>query len=166
MTTSLKRPSLSKPKKGDPIPLHGLSFVRARNRNKAHSLLLSLFDKSGMTKKDLAVMLARKPEQITRWLGGPGNMTFDTFSDLLFAMTGSFAEIHPTDELSKGKSNHRAPTWLSMNSSSAETVPIQVKIADGSQNCIQLGWEGSSGGKGIYHEVGRSETGSEISARI
>ena len=116
MTTSLKRPLLSKPKKGEKISEYSLAFARARNRNKANSLLLKLFQESGLSKKEIADMLGKKPEQITRWLGGPGNVTLDTISDLAFAMQGNFIEILTRDELSKAKSNHSSPEWISISS--------------------------------------------------
>lgn len=93
MTSSLKRRSLSKPKKGEKIHQYDLETARARNKNSAHSFILELFAESNLTKSELAKMLDRKPEQITRWFAGPGNMTFDTFSDLVFALSGDFVTV-------------------------------------------------------------------------
>jgi hypothetical protein len=56
-------------------------------------------------------MLHKKPEQITRWLGGPGNMTLDTISDLIFATSGQFFKVVCVDDLSKGKSNRCMSDW-------------------------------------------------------
>ncbi|MFA9232385.1 MAG: hypothetical protein ACEQSU_16835 [Microgenomates group bacterium] len=112
MTLSLKKRLLSKPKKGEKIDLFDIAFVRARNRNKAHSALLEEFVSSEITKAELAVMLDKRPEQITRWLAGPSNLTLDTLSDLIFALRGNFIELQSKDELSRGKSNARSPEWL------------------------------------------------------
>jgi len=113
MTISLKRHLPSKPKKGEKISPYTLAFVRGRNKNKAHSLVLKLFQESGLTKKELAEILGKKPEQITRWLAGPGNMNLDTLSDLVFAAgNGQFLDFQCSNELDKGKSNHQPPSWI------------------------------------------------------
>lgn len=113
MTSFLKRRSLSKPAKGEKIPLYDLATVRSRNKNKAHSLLLELFQESEISKAELALMLGKRPEQITRWLGGPGNLTLETISDLIFAMKGEFFSVECKDDLSRGRSNRQVPTWVS-----------------------------------------------------
>lgn len=166
MTTSLKRQSLSKPEKGKQIPAHTLSFVRARNKNKAHSLLLSLFVESGMTKKDLAVMLNKKPEQITRWLGGPGNITFDTLSDLIFAITSKFVEVCPEDELSKGKSNCRAPSWFTTISTGSESFCVQARTPKTGHAVVKSDWKNSSSAKERCYEFGDGKTNYESYARV
>jgi transcriptional regulator with XRE-family HTH domain len=89
--------------------LYDLGLVRARNKNKAHSLCLELFKESGFSKADLAKMLGKKPEQITRWLAGPGNITLDTLSDLIFALKGEFFVVQCKDDLSCAKSNRTSP---------------------------------------------------------
>lgn len=112
MTLSLKRRSLSKPTKGARIHTYDLSAVRARNKNKAHSYLLDIFEESGLSKAEIARMVGKKPEQITRWLSGPGNLTIDTLSDLIFVMKGQTFILQTKDDLSKGKSNRQMPEWL------------------------------------------------------
>ena len=47
------------------------------------------FEKSGITKAVLAERLGKGAEQISHWLGTPGNWTLDTVSDLLFAIAGA-----------------------------------------------------------------------------
>jgi hypothetical protein len=111
MTSSLKRKQLSKPTKAEQIAPYDLALVRGRNKNRAHGMLLESFAKSGMCKADLAKMLNKRPEQISRWLGGPGNLTLDTLSELLFAIKGEFLEVSSVDELSRGKSNHCMFEW-------------------------------------------------------
>ena len=112
MNSSLKRRSLSKPEKGTEIDPFDLAYVRGRNKNKAHSMLLEVFGQSGLTKAELARALKKKPEQITRLLAGPGNLTLNTLSDLVFALNGEFLSIQGVDELSKARSNCTAPNWL------------------------------------------------------
>ena len=73
-----------------PIPEEKLVYFRARLKNRIHAMVLDYFvllvkDK-GFTKADLARRLDKRPEQITRWLGSPSNLTLDTVSDLLLGM--------------------------------------------------------------------------------
>jgi len=67
-----------------------LGYFRARLKNRLHQLVLSEYLKlearEGFTKADLARRIDKRPEQITRMLGAPGNWTLDTVSDLLLAM--------------------------------------------------------------------------------
>ena len=126
MTSFLKRRSLSKPEQGAKIHPYDLGFVRTRNKNKAHSLLLELFDQSHLSKADLARMLNKQPEQITRWLAGPSNLTLDTLSDLIFALAGEFYGIQCKDELSRGKSNWQSPEWFQPAVEGLKWKPIPV----------------------------------------
>ncbi len=72
------------------IPLGKIAFFRERFRNRLHQLVLQKFitleDTRGFSRADLARRIGRKPEQVTRWLGAPGNWTLDTVSDLLLGM--------------------------------------------------------------------------------
>jgi hypothetical protein len=72
------------------IPVAMLAYFRGRLSNKVHELVLSEFaaqEREGKaTRTDLARKVHKKPEQITRWLGSPGNWTLDTLSDLLLGM--------------------------------------------------------------------------------
>ena len=54
-------------------------------RLRLYEAVIKEFLESGVTKAELARRIGRKPEQITRWLGAPGNWTLDTVSDLLLA---------------------------------------------------------------------------------
>jgi len=126
MTSSLKRRSLSKPERGKAINKYDLGFVRGRNKNKAHSLLLELFQESGLSKAELAQMLGKRPEQITRWLAGPGNLTLDTLSELIFAVKGDFFEVRCVDELSRGKSNKGSAQCLAETMEAAKWEPMVI----------------------------------------
>ncbi|MEQ5828067.1 hypothetical protein J3456_11935 [Sulfitobacter sp. NFXS29] len=150
MTISLNRRLLSKPQKGEKIPAHTLAYVRARNKNKAHSLVLDLFENSGLTKKELATILGKKPEQVTRWLAGPGNMTIETFSDLVFAAgDGQFLEIKGCREFNKGKSNHQPVEWTTVSSGYAN----KVRLTCTSRETPQSPSTSENEGKEIRYEI-------------
>jgi hypothetical protein len=114
MTTSQPTSFLSEILEGTRIPAEKLSYFRARLKNRLHAMVLSQFLKQEkdklLTKADLARRLGKKPEQVTRWLGAPGNWTLDTVSDLLLGMgyeptlaTANLAQgaIQPAHELWK-----------------------------------------------------------------
>ncbi|MCY4151978.1 MAG: hypothetical protein OXE94_07055 [Aestuariivita sp.] len=92
MTTS-QNSLLSEVFNGDEIPLETLSYFRERFRDHLYDLVIEEFEKKyqngDLTRADIAKQIGRRPEQITRWLGAPGNWTLETVSDLLLAITKS-----------------------------------------------------------------------------
>jgi hypothetical protein len=91
LPTYQQTPISSEAKDAETAISHGmLAYFRGRLSNKIHELVLTEFaeqEKEGKTSRaELARRIRRKPEQITRWLGSPGNWTLDTFSDLLLGM--------------------------------------------------------------------------------
>jgi hypothetical protein len=75
---------------GAPIPPEKLGYFRGRLSNRFHELVLDLFDEleraGKITRAALARRIGKAPEQVTRWLGAPGNWTLDTVSDLFLGM--------------------------------------------------------------------------------
>ena len=79
-TEILNAPSLSN---------KALGYFRARLKNRLHQLVLGEYlelEAKNFNKAKLAKRVHKRPEQITRLLGAPGNWTLDTVSDLLLAM--------------------------------------------------------------------------------
>ena len=105
-----------------PIPPGKLAYFRARLTNLLHEAVLELFIKAesekGLTRAELARRIGRKPEQVTRWLGSPGNWTLETLSDLLTAMG------HELDPVMLELSRHQDPQALA-NLPSAH-APLQA----------------------------------------
>lgn len=89
MTTS-QREFLDKVLGGDPIPLSVRAYFHQQARNELHELVLEEFLKQEhderVTRAALARRIQKAPEQITRWLGAPGNWTIHTVVDLLLGM--------------------------------------------------------------------------------
>ena len=73
------------------IPPGKLAYFRERFRDRLYELVVAEFLKkeaaSTLTRAQLARRIGRKPEQITRWLGAPGNWTLETVSDLMLAIS-------------------------------------------------------------------------------
>ena len=94
MTISQTAPVWTEVYNSPQVSLKTLGYLRAQFRNRLHQLILTEFkkkEKHGFTKADLARRIHKKPEQITRLLGAPGNWTLDTVSDLLLGMGGRLA---------------------------------------------------------------------------
>ena len=112
MTMSPKTSTLVEPAGEGSIPLGTLGYFRARNRGRVHDLVLREFERAGISRATLARRLKKRPEVVTRMLGGPGNWTLDTVSDLLFAIAGgepSYTIFYP---LNQPPRNQVQPEWL------------------------------------------------------
>jgi len=103
---------LSKPNEGEVIPESTFSYLRTRNRLRAFDLVQAEFDRAGITQAALAVRMDKDPAQLNRLLGAPGNWTFDTFSDLLFAIAGGVPAYSVDFPLDKPIRNWTQPDWI------------------------------------------------------
>jgi hypothetical protein len=108
-------PTLSESEEvGAEIPYGVLAYFRSRLNNRMHELVLNEFaaqEREGRTTRaELARRIRRKPEQITRWLGSPGNWTLETVSDLLLGMgmepTFSLQSLKAHKELCHSDKSH------------------------------------------------------------
>jgi transcriptional regulator with XRE-family HTH domain len=79
-------------------------YFQERLRHRLYDLVMREFDQyrsKGKTRAQLAERLGKRPEQIIRWLSGPGNLTIDTLSDLLLGLSGAELAMsleYPTEE--------------------------------------------------------------------
>ena len=94
----------------EPLPRHTLTYLVERTKDRLHSKIVETFFEEkksrGLTRAMLAKKIHATPEQITRWLSTPNNMTFATAAKLL---AGMGMEIEPTIEsiIQKPLSNHK-----------------------------------------------------------
>lgn len=114
------------------------AYFQERLRNRLYDLVIkqvNIYKARDLTQAQLAMRLGKKPEQISRLLSGPGNLTLDTVSDLLLGLSGG--ELTMTVDLPAAQSprNFRYPDWLTSQAAlAAETnFPREVRpISDAS----------------------------------
>lgn len=72
------------------IPSATLGYFEARLNGLVHQLLLELYGRLehqyDFTKRTLARRIGRRPEQLTRWLSYPTNLTLETMSNILVGL--------------------------------------------------------------------------------
>lgn len=80
---------LSEPSGDEEISIGTLAYFRSRFKRRLYDLIIEAFERSGLTQVKLAKRLGLGTDRICRVLGGPGNLTLETVSDILFAMGGA-----------------------------------------------------------------------------
>src|SRR5262249_39772289 len=94
------------------VPLGTFGYFQARNKRNAYDIVMEEFEKSGLSQADLARRLGKGTDLVCRLLGGPGNWTLDTLSDLLFAISGATPVYSLDYPLTRPPRNQVGPTWL------------------------------------------------------
>jgi hypothetical protein len=91
---------LSKPEGSTKISPGTLSYICARNRQRAYNLVIKELKDSGISQADLSRRLDWDPALTSRVLNRPRNWEIDTFSCLLFGISGAvptFEADHPLE---------------------------------------------------------------------
>lgn len=163
---------------GTAISVAMLAYFRGRLGNKIHELVLAEFaaqEREGKTSRaKLARKIRRKPEQITRWLGSPGNWTLDTLSDLLLGM-GLEPAVSARSLASEHVSN-RGTAWPSFHVADDASFIVYVQsaqevaqdIADGNHKPFYIAVEMSIGTSTVRAALPRvsAESGSLAGLRV
>jgi hypothetical protein len=141
--TSLETPTSSDPSAADqPLPVAVISYFRSRLANRIHEVVLTEFSANELEGKTsrakLARIIRRKPEQITRWLGSPGNWTLDTVSDLLLGI-GLEPVISTRSILAKWNSPATGTQHQTTIAQRGGQVAVQMQTAEEVERDIALG---------------------------
>lgn len=108
-----------------------LTYFRERLRNRIHQFILRQFQahqRRGLTQADVARLLGRRPEQINRWLGTPGNWTLDTISDLVLAISKAELEFTEYPLENRGVRNYDGPDWIRRKDLAVSPAAIKGEI--------------------------------------
>jgi hypothetical protein len=92
---------MSPPIPGERVPFVTAKYMNARNRRRQFDLLHKEIDRMGITYAEIATRTGRGRAQISRLLGQSSNMTSDTMSELLFAISGCELLFVPADPFEK-----------------------------------------------------------------
>ena len=61
-----------------------LEYLKVARRMRAAVQIADAMEKHGVSKKQLADMMGRRPSEITKWLSGDQNFTMDTLAELSY----------------------------------------------------------------------------------
>ena len=61
-----------------------LEYLKVARRMRAAVQIAEAMEKHGVSKKQLADMMGRRPSEITKWLSGDQNFTMDTLTELSY----------------------------------------------------------------------------------
>lgn len=119
---------LSKPIEGERVAPETFGYLRARAKRKAYDLVMTEFAKSGISKAELARRLGKGADRVSRMLGGPGNWTIATMSDLMFAITGLVPAFGTDDPLGRPARNFGPGERYSFEVSSGSSADVSNLI--------------------------------------
>jgi hypothetical protein len=129
MTSSPQTSFLSEIANSEVIPHSKLAYFQERQRNRIYHFVVTKFlelERTGkLTRAELARRIRRRPEQVTRWLGTPGNWTFDTLSDLLLGIAGEELEPMSSSLLNRAPRNYAHPAWVQPTQTQGRTTSSQ-----------------------------------------
>ena len=91
--STLVTTTLYEPQGANKIPLSALAYFRARLKQRIYNLVIREFKKSGLSQADLVRRLGKEPAQLSRLFAGPGNLTLETVSDVLYATNAAELEL-------------------------------------------------------------------------
>lgn len=93
-----------------------LAYMGAWSRHLAHELVVDAFERSGLSKAELARRLNCDKSQLGKWLNVPANITVETLGQLLFAIDKSSPTYGRSYPMKERETNACEPEWLHISS--------------------------------------------------
>lgn len=115
---------------GPPIPEAKRVYFQTRLRNRVFNFILKKFleeQGKGLTKAALARRIGKTPDIVNRWLGGPGNLTIDTISDLMLGIAAEELKLTSESPLNQSPVNYRHADWIKGSDQGNRTQPSRSK---------------------------------------
>lgn len=115
---------------GDVLSPGTRAYFRERLRNRLYDLIireLEVYKAKGFTQASLATRVGKGPDQISRFLSGPGNVTIDTVSDMLLGMSGAELGVTISHLHSNSSRNLRTPDWLTPDYDGINKKPKELR---------------------------------------
>jgi hypothetical protein len=112
MRTFQEASALSEPRGDEVIDRFTLSYMAGLTRDRIHQVLLEAFERSGITKAELARRLDWDPSRVSKVLNTSSNITAETLGEVLFAIDGSCPRVTRDWPLRAARQNLREPTWF------------------------------------------------------
>jgi hypothetical protein len=94
---------------GPQIPESKRIYFQERFRGRLFDFIMTRFlaeQANGLTKAKLARRIDKSPEVISRWMGGPNNLTADSVSDLLLGIAGEEMEMGASKLTGRKRQNY------------------------------------------------------------
>jgi hypothetical protein len=118
--------------------------MRARAKRHAYDLVMREFKKSGITRAELARRLfgSKGADRISRMLGGPGNWTIKTMSDLLFAISAgepTYGIAYPLDKAARNFGPKERFELKNKDSHITNGKPLKWELPDPGRPQIRVG---------------------------
>ena len=124
MRTFRQASPLSEPHGDEEIDRFTLSYIAGLARDRFHQLVLSAFEDSGLSKRQLAKRLGMDPSRVSKILNTSSNMTVETLGAVMFAIDGSVPTAARNWPLRENTKNLREPTWLGECLDSARIIKL------------------------------------------